>query len=250
MLRRLRSPDVQQTFYMHYTLRMTEITYQRLHSPAPEPDGRVFEEFLGRLQPFPEAEDQFCQCSVDPASSLRRAESAHRHLGGRGRVLLIGDDDATGLALQLLGDYQIEVIDIDERIISWLTAMGVAGRVQDLRGLPHSYTRRFDAVITDPARDSELAGEFLEAAVRCLAPQGLLFWADHPDWNPAFPTLLAQVRSRGLRLLEENSNWHSYVPHVISDVTAHHFRIPPEWFYELVKYARLWSHLYVLRKTS
>lgn len=51
-----------------------------------------------------------------------------------------------------------------------------------------------------------------------------------------------------LLLLEQHSNLHSYVPHVISDVTAYHFGIPPAWFYELVKYARLWTHLYVLAK--
>ena len=248
LVRRFRSHDRQQTFFMHYTLRMTEVTYQRLHTPAPGPDSRLLEEFLARLRPYPEASQEFSQGSVDPASSLRRAETVHRHLQGRGRVLVMGDDDATGLALSLLGDYPIQVIDIDERIIRWLAEMGVSGEVQDLRTLPDSYAGCFDAVITDPAADLELAGEFLKAALRCLAPGGLLFWADHPDWNAAALTLLERAQKQGMRLLEEQPNWHSYVPHVISDSTAHHFQIPPRWFHELVKYARVWSHLYVLRK--
>ncbi|MBX3171754.1 MAG: bis-aminopropyl spermidine synthase family protein [Candidatus Eremiobacteraeota bacterium] len=249
LLQRFQSRDRLQSFYMHYSLRMTEATYQRLHQPAPGPDEQILEQFLARLQPYPEASQEFAQGSVDPASSLRRAETVHRHLQGRGRVLALGDDDATGLALSLLGDYQIQVIDIDERIIAWLAAMGLPGEVHDLRELPDSYSGAYDAVITDPPRDLELAGEFLQAALRCLAPGGLLFWADHPDWNQAALTLLERAQRQGLELLEEHSNWHCYVPHVISDATAHHFRIPPGWFHELVKYARLWSHLYVLRDT-
>lgn len=248
LLRRFQSHDREQTFYMRHSLRMTEITYQRLHQPAPEPDPRILRELLARLLPYPEASQEFSQCSVDPASSLRRAETVHRHLRGGGRVLALGDDDAAGLALSLLGDYQIQVIDIDRRVIDWLSEMGVAGEVHDLRELPVSYRGVFDAVMTDPPRDLELAGEFLKAAVSCLAPGGLLFWCDHPDWNLAAPALLRQARELGLQLLEEHPNWHCYVPHVINDSTALHFRIPPRWFHDLVKSARVWSHLYVLGK--
>lgn len=235
---------------MRYTLRMTEITYERLFRPAPAPDEKVLQRFLDLLQPYPEASLEYSQGSVDPASSLRRAESVHRLLGGRGRVLVMGDDDATSLALSLLGDYEIEVIDIDPRIIEWLASMGVKGRVQDLRLLPDSYAERFEAVITDPAADQELAGEFLKAAVTCLGPDGWLFWADHPDWNQGALTLLEQARTFGLELLERQPNWHCYVPHVISDSTARHFQIPAEWFHKLVQHARVWSHLYILRKTE
>lgn len=248
LLLRYRSQDSDQTFFMRYTLRMTEVTYQRLFRPAPGPDEVMLQRFLERLQPYPEACQEYSQGSVDPASSLRRAESVHGYLGGRGRVLVMGDDDATSLALSLLGDYEIEVIDIDPRIIDWLGSMGIPGKVQDLRLLPPSYLGRFDAVITDPAADQDLAEEFLKAAVSCLARGGWLFWADHPDWNQAALQLLERARGDGLKLVEERSNWHSYVPHVISDSTARHFNIPPGWFHELVKYARVWSHLYILRK--
>lgn len=250
LLQRFQSRDRLQTFFMRYSLCMTEVTYQRLHQPAPPPDQRALGEFLDRLLPYPEASQEFSQCSVDPASSLRRAESVHRHLRGGGRVLALGDDDATGLALSLLGDYQIKVVDIDERVIAWLGAMGVSGEVHDLRQLPDSYAGAFDGVITDPPRDLDLAGEFLKAAARCLAPGGLLFWCDHPDWNQAALALLEQARRYGLELLEEHPNWHCYVPHVVSDDTAHHFGIPARWFHDLVQYARVWSHLYVLRKRS
>ena len=250
LLQRYRSHDHLQSFFMRYTLRMTEVTYERIFRPAPSPDEQVLERFLALLKPYPEASDEFCQGSVDPASSLRRAESVHRCLGGRGRVLVMGDDDATSLALSLLGDYAIEVIDIDPRIIDWLGSMGIAGTVQDLRMLPLSYEGRFDAVVTDPAADQELAGEFLKAAVYCLGPGGWLFWADHPDWNQGALSLIDKARSLGMELVEEQPNWHCYVPHVISDSTAHHFHIPPEWFYELVKYARVWSHLYILRRAQ
>ena len=248
LVERFQSRDREQTFYMLYSLRMTEITYQRLYRPAPGPDGRTLEEFLRRLEPHPEASQEFSQGAVDPASSLRRAESVHDYLGGRGRVLLLGDDDATGLALSLLGEYQIQAIDIDERVVDWLKRMGVSGEVQDLRRLPESYRDAFDAVVTDPSRDLELAGEFLQAADRCLAPEGLLFWADHPDWNQAAQLLIERARQLGLKLLEVRSNWHSYEPHVISDSTARHFRIPPRWFHELVEVARIWSHLHVFSK--
>lgn len=248
LLRRFQSHDILQTFYMRYSLRMTEVTYQRLHQPAPGPDHQVLREFQARLKPYPEASQEFSQCSVDPASSLRRAETVHRHLQGRGRVLALGDDDATGLALSLLGNSAVQVIDIDPRVIAWLAEMGIAGEVHDLRELPSAYAGAFDAVMTDPPRDLELAGEFLQAAVRSLAPGGLLFWCDHPDWNLAATKLLGQAHQLGLELLEEHLNWHCYVPHVISDDTAHHFRIPTKWFYDLVQCARVWSHLYVLRK--
>ncbi|MFN8608119.1 MAG: bis-aminopropyl spermidine synthase family protein [Vulcanimicrobiota bacterium] len=248
LLRRYRSHDQLETFFMRYTLRMTEVTYERLYRPAPSPDEQVLASFLKRLQPYPEASQEFSQGAVDPASSLRRAESVHRCLGGQGRVLVMGDDDATSLALSLLGNYQVEVIDIDPRIIEWLGSMGVDGTVQDLRLLPPSYKARFQAVITDPAADEELAGEFLKAAVTCLAPGGWLFWADHPDWNQAALGLIELAGQLGLELIEEQPNWHCYEPYVISDSTAQHFHIPAEWFYELVKHARVWSHLYILRR--
>jgi len=247
LLLRFRGSDAQQNFFMQYTLRMTEVTYHRLHHPAPGPDSALLEKFLSLLRPYPPARDEFCQGSVDPASSLRRAESVHRFLGGSGRVLVMGDDDATGLALSLLGDYQIEVIDIDPRIIEWLGEMGVRGQVHDLRQLPPAYFGQFRAVITDPAADWELAGEFLRAAGRCLAPAGYLFWADHPDWNQGALDLLGRAQQEGFQLLEEQANWHCYVPHVISDSTARHFHIPARWFYDLVEVARVWSHLYILR---
>lgn len=248
LVRRYRSDDALQTFYMLYSLRMTEITYQRLHHPAPGPDARVLEKFLGRLRPYPEASHEFSQGSVDPASSLRRAESVHTRLQGSGRVLFLGDDDATGLALGLLGEYQIQAIDIDPRIISWLTEMGVDATVHDLRALPESYRGSFEAVVTDPSRDLELAGEFLNAAWQCLAPGGYLFWADHPDWNQAAQGLIERAQEMGLMLLEVQSNWHSYTPAVISDSTAHHFGIRPGWFHELVQVARVWSHLHTFQK--
>lgn len=248
LVQRFQSSDRLQSFYMLYSLRMTEITYQRLHRPAPGPDERVLQEFLRQLKPYPEASQEFSQGAVDPASSLRRAETVHEYLGGSGRVLFLGDDDATGLALSLLGDYQIQAIDIDERIIAWLAEMGVAGEVQDLRHLPDRYLGVFQAVVTDPSRDLELAGAFLKAAQGCLASDGLLFWADHPDWNQAAHALVESAQQQGLKLLEVRSNWHSYEPHVISDSTARHFRIPPRWFHELVAVARIWSHLHVFSK--
>ncbi len=248
LVERFQSQDPLQTFYMQYSLRMTEVTYQRLHRPAAGPDERTLQDFLGRLKPHPEASQEFSQGAVDPASSLRRAESVHEYLGAQGRVLLLGDDDATGLALSLLGDYQIQALDIDERVVDWLVEMGVNAEVRDLRQLPPGYRQAFDAVITDPSRDLELASEFLKAAYGCLTPDGLLFWADHPDWNQAAQLLIERAQGQGLKLLEVRPNWHSYTPHVISDSTARHFRIPARWFYELVEVARIWSHLHVFRK--
>ena len=124
-----------------------------------------------------------CHCTVD--TKLRRLLAVHEAgaLVGR-RVLLLGDDDLTGLALHLLVKHHgsastiasLAIVDVDPALISFLARelaeapFPVTCIEHDLREpLPPELVGAFDTVVTDPPYTAAAARLFLSRAADALA---------------------------------------------------------------------------------
>lgn len=247
---RVRTEEELHRWVLRYALLMAQVTYLRLGQPAPAPPPDLVNRFEESLPQAPEESETYSQGRIDPASSCRRAMEVHRSLGGEGPILFLGDDDGTSVALALLGVANVWAVDIDPRVLDWLRGSGLPLSLQkvDLRYLPDSLLGRFQAVVTDPVRDGFLGGLFLRAAQKCLRPGGLLFWADHPDWNPGYPRVQRWTERLELEPIRVLENWHSYRGAYRDDSTAEFFGLDPDWLRRLAGEVRLWSHLHVLRR--
>ncbi len=136
----------------------------------------------------PRALAELDQCHCTPRTKLRRILALHAAgaLAGR-RILLLGDDDLTSVAVarfvQQFGAGEsiadLAVVELDERLLEFIGAeVGEPGfpvRLvrHDLRDpLPASLAGRFDTVVTDPPYTPAGAALFLSRAVEALAGEG------------------------------------------------------------------------------
>ncbi len=127
-----------------------------------------------------------CHCTVE--TKLRRLLAVHEAgaLVGR-RVLLLGDDDLTALALRLLvRDHgsrstiaSLAVVDVDPRLVAFLerelagAPFPAASVEHDLRRpLPPELSGVFDTVVTDPPYTTAGASLFLSRAAEALDERG------------------------------------------------------------------------------
>jgi N4-bis(aminopropyl)spermidine synthase len=141
---------------------------------------------ISRLAPPPRADLDQCHCTAE--TKLRRVLALHEAdaLVGR-RVLILGDDDLTSLAIaavvrQVGSDSSIAsltVIDVDRAVVTVveqeLTGVSFATTAlcHDLRErLPGSLRGRFDTVFTDPPYTVAGAGLFLSRAAEALDTRG------------------------------------------------------------------------------
>ena len=135
--------------------------------------------------PPPRLELDQCHCTVE--TKLRRVLAIHEAgaLTGR-RILFLGDDDLTSLALRRLVDEigsestieHVGVVDIDPAIVAFvergLTGAGfsVSCLQHDLRSsLPRGWSGAFDTVVTDPPYTVEGARVFLSRAAEAISPR-------------------------------------------------------------------------------
>ena len=223
-------------------------SYQRMLVPAPQPDAEMVERVVSARRNGPETKANFAQSRCDEASVCRRVLEIRKRLPKSGRVLLLGDDD--GASPLLADDYQVTMIDLDGEIVDWISRVAPTVRAERCHVLqtPDIYTEAFQAVVADPIRGME-AEWFLTAAQKCLAPDGLFFWADHPDWNFAFPALRFQAE-KTMRLLQCLENWHGYPASTpLSEEEFFSLGTEHQRFLELGRLISLWSNLYVFKKT-
>lgn len=222
-------------------LLMAVHSYQRLSSPLPV-DPSHLKKARSVRKDAPGTKSAFAQSRCDEASVCRRAAEVIRRIPPGAEVLVLGDDD--GLSPLLVDHFKVTMIDLDPEIVKWIRASDdrVETRQCHVLKTPESYRGRFQAVVADPIRAFE-AEWFLDAAKKCLASGGLYFWADHPDWNYAFPALRFKAEE-SMELLECLENWHSYPARIeneeMENLSSDHRR-----FLELGRLISLWSNLYV-----
>ena len=142
---------------------------------------RLLQEFRELVRERPGAVQQFDQGYVTPETAVARVAAlwANGDLEGK-RIIVLGDDDLTGLALALTGKAKrILTIDIDKRILEFTARIAqergleIETAQQDLRRpLPKDWLKNFDTFITDPPESKAGLEGFLKRGLQCLAGPG------------------------------------------------------------------------------
>ena len=146
---------------------------------------------LAKRAPRARMELDQCHCTVE--TKLRRVLALHEAdaLVGR-RILLLGDDDLTSLAIQRVAHRfgsgstikRLCVVDIDPAIVAFVrselprASFPVSTLEHDLREpLPRRLRRAFDTVVTDPPYTLAAARLFLSRAADALEGDGDVFFS-------------------------------------------------------------------------
>ncbi|HVU76062.1 MAG TPA: bis-aminopropyl spermidine synthase family protein [Gaiellaceae bacterium] len=200
--------------------------------PAPGEDELVAAlASLAADAPPPRSELDQSHCTVE--TKARRALFLQRAgaLAGR-RVLFLGDDDLTSLAVRQVGAAvaELAVVDVDPAVLRYLRRQLPHARLveHDLREpLPDSLTARFDTVFTDPPYTVAGAELFLSRAAAALRPQvgGSVFLAFGP--KPPAETLRVQaaIAAMGLVIRSFERNFNDYVQASILGGTSHLYHL-------------------------
>ena len=144
-----------------------------------------------RLAPSPRLELDQCHCTVE--TKVRRVLALHESdaLVGR-RVLVLGDDDLTSLAIRSVVRRfgspstlaRLTVVDVDRELVAFLrrelrgAPFRFCSLVHDLRDpLPPALRGTYDTVVTDPPYTVAGAELFLSRAAEALADSGDVFFS-------------------------------------------------------------------------
>jgi predicted methyltransferase len=152
---------------------------------VPEALREALETFRGFAAGRPDVDVRLDQSHALPETALRRAAYVYENDGLEGRrVLVLGDDDLTSLALGLaarslgLRVKAITVLEVDSRLCGFLSdaarSEGLPVEVVpgDLREpLPDRLRATQDAFLTDPPYTLEGLGLFVSRAVQALRPE-------------------------------------------------------------------------------
>src|SRR5690606_3160979 len=146
------------------------------------PFDRVLAEFQEIVAMRPKATTDFDQGYVTPETSVLRLAlmAQHGDLVGKD-LLLLGDDDLTGIAAALSGlPRRICVLDVDERIVQFVRDVArdrgwqnVQAEVYDVREeLPAHLRGQFDTFFTDPVETLKGIFLFLSRCTQALRGPG------------------------------------------------------------------------------
>ena len=190
----------------------------------------------------PEARPELDQCHCTPKTKLRRVLALHAAgaIGGK-RVLLLGDDDLTSLALtrfvEQLGTgppiEELAVLDVDQRVLAFVDEhlRNARHRVRtahvDLRDpLPPEFAGRFDTIVTDPPYTVAGARLFLTRAVEALAGEGADVFLSFGSRRPQVQFELQQtIVAAGLEIRALTRDFNDYVGAGVLGGTSHLYHL-------------------------
>ena len=121
------------------------------------------------------------------------------------RIVLVGDDDLTSLAMALVGGYEsLHVLEIDPRLIAFLQArIGDAANVIQWdahNSVPPSLAGAADTFFCDPSRPHDHF--FLRRGLELASPNGALYFCANPSHTSEveFGPFLSKLHHAGLIL--------------------------------------------------
>ena len=177
----------------------------------------------------PRARTELDQSHCTVETKVRRAERLHGAgaLEGK-RVLLLGDDDLTSLAIHRYAFHgrfasrirELAIVDVDPNVLSYLRRHLAKAPFQvtyvrhDLRRpLPELLTGRFDTVFTDPPYTPEGAELFLSRAADALVPLvgGNVFLAFGSKPPAVTLRIQASIAAMGFVIRDFSRNFNDYV---------------------------------------
>ena len=168
-------------------------------------------EFMDIAEDRPEVDVSLDQSHATAETAIRRAVYLFENDGIEGRKLLfLGDDDLTSVAVGLLSDHlgirpqNLTVLDADERLVTFLRDSGtdtcpIETHHHDLRQpIPGSLVDSYDAFFTDPPYTIEGLRLFLSRATEALrsgvGPLGFVsFGRKSPQDTVAIGRVLADL---------------------------------------------------------
>ena len=213
----------------------------------PDPPVPSHLESLSLRRPPPN--EQWEQLPCLPVSCVARRQAMLAHLKAGQSVLLLGDDDLMSLSLQDL-ELDLTVLDIDGPLLDFLKTHGFTGQVlhQDLHQAHPS--GGYDVILTDPPWAHNGMQTFLNAALSCLNPGGLLFLSTQTamlENKAMFQAKLAQ-----LQLLQSwpDLNRYPYPESMLEDVLFHlaRYDFDPEPTAQLFGCPYLWADFMLYRR--
>jgi len=180
------------------------------------------------------------QCHCTPKTKLRRVLAMHEAgaLAGR-RILLLGDDDLTSLALLHFAQHfgstieELAVLDVDQRLLTFIEDSLVEAPFPtrclrwDLREpLPASLIGRFDTVVTDPPYTAEGAGLFLARAVDALRGEGSSIFLSFGSRRPGVQQDVQRaICEAGLEIRALTRDFNDYVGAGVLGGTSHLYHL-------------------------
>jgi hypothetical protein len=181
-----------------------------------------------------------CHCRVD--TKLRRLLAVHEAgaLVGR-RILLLGDDDLTALALRLLVERHgtestiagLAVVDVDPALVAFLgrelagAPFPVTCVEHDLRRpLPPGLVAAFDTILTDPPYTTAGARLFLARAAEALqGARGDVFLSFGSRRPGAAAQLQREIVDRGFVIQRLSRDFNEYVGAGVLGGTSHLYHL-------------------------
>ncbi|MGE0489672.1 MAG: bis-aminopropyl spermidine synthase family protein [Vulcanimicrobiota bacterium] len=196
-------------------------------------------------------EQQFCI----PRTTQSRAERMIAALKPGARVLVLGDDDLVSLALlHQGGDFEVDVLELDEDLVAYLQAKGgdrLTVLQHNLRhGVPDSMKGAYDLVTTDPPYAAKGMRFFLECAVASMAPgpDTRLFLTTFPGLIEKPDQLFADLDELGLNILKTQEHFSRYIynnSYRVQHVAAlRHLGSPLHPTAELLGFPYLYAHFF------
>jgi len=190
----------------------------------------------------PGALPELDQCHCTPKTMLRRVLALHAAgaVVGR-RILLLGDDDLTSLALARFvarfgsGEVieELTVLDVDERLLAF-----VASELEDApfpchfvhadlrEPLPDEHAARYDTVVTDPPYTADGARLFLSRAAEALAGEGsAVFLSFGSRRQGAQFELQRTIVAAGLEIRSLTRDFNDYVGAGVLGGTSHLYHL-------------------------
>lgn len=190
----------------------------------------------------PPARQELDQCHCTFETKLRRVLALYEAdaLVGR-RILLLGDDDLTSVAIRAVVEElgtsatidHLAVVDVDADVLAFARA-ALAGAPfessfveRDLRQpLPATLRRRFDTVFTDPPYTVPAARLFLSRAVAALAGPGGDVFLSFGSRRPEAAYLVQQAAVRmGLVIRQLVRDFNEYVGAGVLGGTSHLYHL-------------------------
>ncbi len=150
-----------------------------------ESEKKLLEKFLEATKNRPEASQKFDQGSITPKDSVSRAMTIGKNSDvDSKKILIIGDDDLTSIALALTErTKEILVLEIDERINSFINEFAeknsfnlkaIEWNVE--KDLPKNLQKEFDVFLTDPVETLDGIKMFLGRGMQALKGKDSAFY--------------------------------------------------------------------------
>jgi hypothetical protein len=149
------------------------------------------------------------------------------------RILLLGDDDLTSVAIRLVGEQLgasiggLDVVDVDPDVCAFVARLGVEATVHDLRDpLPARFRDAADTVFTDPPYTVPGATLFLSRATDAAAGPGrdvfLALGARRPEESLGVQRAIAEMGFTVRRLVP---NFNEYLGAGVLAGTSHLYQL-------------------------